>query len=100
MCLSDWSSDVCSSDLFVPRLFRNRTVRPRNVRMANTVLALDRHADSAFAKLVAGAARRAQTKRSLAALQVRHTHAGKQYALNFLRRKRNRDANHRSEERR
>src|ERR1019366_4370222 len=54
-------------------------------------------AHAAFANLVVRSARRTQAKRALAALQVGHTHPGKQHALKLLRRKRDRNANHGTE---
>src|SRR5208337_2285403 len=82
---------------FRASFLRQWTIRPRNVGTANTVLALDRHADTTFAKLVVGSASRAQAKCALAALQVGNAHPGKQHALKFLRRKCDRNANHGTE---
>src|SRR5258708_35105671 len=78
-------------------LLQQRIVRPRNIGTANTILALDGYAHSALAKLAAGNAGRAQAKRALAAFQVGHTHSGKQHALKLLWRKRDRNANHGTE---
>src|SRR5215468_8060893 len=45
----------------------------------------DRHAHTAFAELLSALACRAQTKSSLATLQVRHAHAGEQNTRKLLR---------------
>ena len=75
-------------------IFLHRIIRPRNVGPANTVLALDGYAHAAFAKLIVGDTGRTQAKRALAALQVGNAHPGKQYALELLWRKCDRNANH------
>src|SRR6478735_8460561 len=59
---------------------------------ARTVL-FDRNSHAALAKLVAAGARGAEAECSLASLQVRHAHAGKQHAGKLLRRKSHRNAN-------
>ena len=52
----------------------------------------------AFAKLVVRSASCTQTKRALTPLEIRYTHPGKQHALKLLRRKRNRNTNHRTKD--
>ncbi len=79
---------------FVAGTTRQRILRAGDVRTAGRAIALYRNANAAFAKFVTASASRAQTESSLAAFQVRDTHAGKQNSREFLRRKSYRHTNH------
>src|SRR6266849_2527896 len=65
--------------------------------MTYSIAPLNWHAHAAFAELVVRTASGAQTKRPLAAFQIRHAHAGEQHSRKLLRRKSNRNANDRTE---
>src|SRR5579872_1423838 len=82
---------------FVAGIIPQRILRARNVRTARRAVARDRNTNPAFAKFVAARSSGAQTESSLAAFQIRYTHAGKQYARKFFRWKSHRHANHGTE---
>src|SRR5581483_8951326 len=63
---------------FLARSVAQRIFGPGNVGMKRRPIALNRHAHAALAKLVPAGASGAEAKSSLAALQVRDAHPGKQ----------------------
>src|ERR1051325_23216 len=75
-----------------------RILRSGNERPILRCRSLERNPHSAFTKLSIRRARRTKTKCSLTAFQVGYTHSGKQHSRKFLRRKRYRNTNDRTED--
>src|SRR6266700_6325507 len=69
-----------------------RIVGSGNISLENRTIAVNWNSHSAFAKFVPFAASGAETKRPLAALQIRNAHSGKQHAREFFWGKGDRDA--------